>query len=286
MKFTRIKLVETIRLLNEGGSKYQARKIAGVTKQRVYQVWNHYNDEGHIPVIGNNVGRPERPITDDEKLIVRETYDKYRVSASTLSKIILRDRGVRINHNRIHRILLDLGYAKKLRKIHVRKKQWIRYERRHSLTAVHIDWHLTPSGIWICAVVDDASRKLLAILETSSPTVEYSIKIMELALEHGCIQQCISDHGSQFTSNRDGESKFKSWLDAKGIQQILCRIKHPQSNGKVERWFETYETHRYAFKTLEEFSSWYNDLRPHRSLRFELLETPSQAFERKKKAEV
>ena len=75
------------------------------------------------------------------------------------------------------------------------------------------------------------------------------------------------------------------WLDARGIKQILCRIKHPQSNGKVERWFEAYERHRDAFQTKEEFLHWYNEMRPHRSLNFEALETPAQAFIRKMKRE-
>jgi len=123
------------------------------------------------------------------------------------------------------------------------------------------------------------------LLETDSPTTEYSIIGMELALQHGKILQCISDHGSQFISNVDGDSKFKAYLASKGIKQILCKIKHPQSNGKVEKWFNTYDNHRQAFNTKEEFLSWYNEIRPHRSLNFEALETPSQAFTRKLKAE-
>ena len=40
-----------------------------------------------------------------------------------------------------------------------------------------------------------------------------------------------------------------------------------------------------AFKTKEEFLKWYNEIRPHRSLNFEMLETPSQAFKRKRRVE-
>ena len=107
---------------------------------------------------------------------------------------------------------------------------------------------------------------------------------MEIALLHGRIKQCISDHGSTFTSNFiDADSKFRDYLKSKEIKPILCKIKHPQSNGKIEKWFEVYDKHREAFKTIEEFISWYNDLRPHRSLKFDMLETPSQAFIRKLK---
>jgi len=266
MKLTRPKLIETLRVLNEGSSKYQARKIAGITKQRVYQVWKEYCRTNQIPAIGRKNGRPMKPIADWEKNLVRVVWQKYRVSADTLERLIRRDYEKHIPHNRIHKILLTLGFAKKKTKKDVRKKAWIRYERRHSLTAVHIDWHYDCEK-WVFATIDDASRKMLALLETTSATTDYSIQGIELALKQGQIKQCISDHGSQFISNiTDGCSRFKEYLKSQGIKQILCRIKHPQSNGKVERWFETYDKHRMAFETKEAFLTWYNEIRPHRSL--------------------
>ena len=122
------------------------------------------------------------------------------------------------------------------------------------------------------------------MIESEKETTDESIKGMDKALKHGLIKQCISDHGSQFTSNfTDANSRFVEYLKSKGIQQILCKIKHPQSNGKIERWFGCYDKHRKAFKSVEKFLYWYNDVRPHRSLRFDMLETPSQAFIRKLK---
>ena len=82
------------------------------------------------------------------------------------------------------------------------------------------------------------------------------------------------------------DSKFRDFLAENDIKQILCRIKHPQSNGKVEKFFDLYQNKRILFKTKEEFVIWYNEIRPHRSLNFEVLETPQQAFVRKMKAEV
>ena len=179
-----------------------------------------------------------------------------------------------------------LGLAKPKNKRDIRKKNWIRYERRHSLTAVHIDWHYDPTTeLWIFAVIDDASRKLLAFMECNSPTTEASIEGMKIASKHGKIKQCISDHGSQFVSNSGGKSVFVEFLASRGIQQILCRIKHPQSNGKVEKFFSLYKARRHLFPSKEEFVTWYNEVRPHRCLQFEELETPQMAFIRKMKAE-
>jgi putative transposase len=287
MKLTKTKLLETLRILNDGNSKYQARKVASISKQRVYQVWKIYNETGLIPEIGKNNGRPKKPIEEWEISIVKEAYEKYRVSADTLERLIRRDYDKHLPHNKIHKILLQLEYAKPKSKKDIRKKDWIRYERRHSLTAVHIDWHYcAKTELWVFAVIDDASRKILALVECKNATLENTLIGMEEALTHGKILQCISDHGTQFTSNHiDGESRFTEFLAKQGILQILCRIKHPQSNGKIEKWFNTYDNQRYAFKTKDEFLKWYNEIRPHRALNFEVLETPQQAFERKMKAE-
>ncbi|MFH1916092.1 MAG: DDE-type integrase/transposase/recombinase, partial [Nanoarchaeota archaeon] len=286
MKLTRGKLIETLRRKNDGWTTYQVRKIAKISIRRVNQVWSEYLETGCIPEVGKQNGRPARPINEEEVRVVREAYVKYRVCASTLRRVIDRDYGVRINHNRIHRILVGLGFAKALSKTHKRKKDWIRYERRHSLTAVHIDWYFdTIKRLWVFAVIDDASRKMLALIEVSSATTDWSIDGMKQALKHGKIRQCISDHGAQFIHNLSGESRFKTFLTQQGIKQILCRIKHPQSNGKVEKWFQTYARHRHAFQNKDEFLTWYNDIRPHLSLHIEELETPSQAFTRKMKTE-
>ena len=287
MKLNRSKLIETIRRKNEGWTTYQTRKIAGISIRRVNQVWNEYQISGKIPEIGKKNGRPSKPLNEEEIGMIKNAYLKYRVSADTLEKLIDRDYNKHIGHNRIHKALVYLGFARKKKWKDIRKKNWIRYERRHSLTAVHVDWYfdsLNRKNVF--AVIDDASRKLLALIECENATTEASIEGMKIALEQGKLKQCISDHGSQFISNVGGDSKFKEFLDANGIQQILCRIKHPQSNGKVEKFFSLYKMKRCHFKTKEEFVFWYNEIRPHKSLKFEVLETPEQAFVRKLRAEV
>ena len=284
MKFTKKSLLETLRLKTEGKSSYQARRKADVSIRRVDQIWKKYLMTGEIPVIGKTVGRPMIPIEDWERKLVKKFYEKYRVSADTLERLVERDENKHLSHYRIHKILLELGYAKNKDKRDKRKKDWIRYERMHSLTAVHIDWHYN-GKVWIFAVIDDASRYIITVIECSSPTTKRSIEGIKIALKYGKIKQCISDRGSQFMNNMDGYSEFQNFLKSVQIQHIKTKIKHPQSNGKVEKWFECYDKHRKAFKTKEEFVIWYNEVRPHRSLNFEMLETPKQAFIRKRRRE-
>ena len=283
MKLTQNKLVRTLNKLAGGKTVYQARKVASVSVRRIYQVKGAFDKTGEIPQVGKYAGRPRKIFEEWEIKQIKEAYEKYRVSADTLERLIDRDYQKHIGHNRIHQILIYLGYAKIKRFKDIRKKKWKRYERRHSLTAVHIDWHYH-RGTWVFAVEDDASRKLLAMIESRNESTDNSILGMEIALKNGPIKQCISDHGSTFTSNFiDAKSRFRIYLISNEIKPILCKVRHPRSNGKIEKWFQAYDRHRNAYKTKEEFLFWYNDLKPHKALNFDILETPSQAFIRKLK---
>jgi len=93
------------------------------------------------------------------------------------------------------------------------------------------------------------------------------------------------DHGSEFGAHRvhdDGSwnGDFKEHLERLNIKPILGSVAHPQTNGKLERFFQEYQRHRAAFHSIDDFINWYND-RPHGSLEFERLETPDKAFVRK-----
>jgi len=286
MKLTKKGIIDTLRVLEEGGTVYQARKVAGITVRRVNELWKRYKETGKIPELGKNIGRPPRPILPEEERMVREAYGKYKVCASRLRQIIHRDYNLDMSHHHIHKILLSAGFSKSKESKDVRRKKWIRYERRHSLTAVHIDWVYNKDlEVYALPVIDDASRKLLALVEVESATTNASIDAMKEALKHGAIQQCITDHGTQFCKGEDDNARFPAFLESNEIKHILCRIKHPQSNGKAEKFGHLYQIHRKSFKTVEEFIHWYNEVRPHMSLKQEILETPEMAYQRKKKEE-
>ena len=163
MKLDRTKLTEILRKLADDKTVYQARKVAKISVRRAYQVKEAFDKSGEIPEIGKLAGRPRKPFEEWEIIIVKNAFEKYRVSADTLERLIDRDYKKHIGHNRIHQILIFLGYAEKKGNRDKRKKDWIRYERRHSLTAVHIDWHYL-KGTWVFGVEDDASRKMLTLI--------------------------------------------------------------------------------------------------------------------------
>ncbi len=93
-------------------------------------------------------------ITEEERRIVKEARAKYKLGARRLDRIIERDYRMHIPHNRIHSILIEEVLAKEEQNKKKRRK-WIRYERKHSLEAVHMDWHDRKDGKKVCIIEDE-----------------------------------------------------------------------------------------------------------------------------------
>ncbi len=270
----------------------------GIKPRRFRQIYCAYKQTKTLPKIGFKVGRPSKKISPQWPDIVEEEYRKHHVNAAYLEKAILKKQKVRIPHNTIHEIMLAKGYASEQESKQKRRKPWVRYERDHSLSAVHMDWHISRAvpGKQVCVVLDDASRKILSGDEFSNATAENSILLLREALVkcrssyNLSIRECISDHGSQFYGERrdkngQADHAFENFLREEGIRQILCGVNHPQTNGKVEKWFDFYEHHRSRYGSIVELVDWYNN-RMHGSLNMRVCETPNEAFIRKLPPEV
>ena len=128
----------------------------------------------------------------------------------------------------------------------------------------------------------------------------------EAVKRHGKPAPILTDHGSQFYANESkarkrGESEYEKKLVEMGIRQILARINHPQTNGKLERFHGELQRKLHRFKDVAgppgtaapfgseppeadpvaRFVKNYNYRRPYMSLDWDNPETPYQAFQRK-----
>ena len=62
------------------------------------------------------------------------------------------------------------------------------------------------------------------------------------------------------------------------ITLIVGSIDHPQTNGKVEKFFDTFEKKVKFFNSIDEFMNWYSFIRPHGAFDIERLETPAVIY--------
>jgi putative transposase len=233
---------------------------------------------------------PRAPdITPEERAVVREAYQKYRLCACYLEKA-LRARGIRINHKRIHRIMREEGLA--MNEPHKQKRRkWIRYEREHSNSLWHTDWHEIKDerwkGQWLICYEDDASRFIAGHGKYPTLTSPYSVEVLDGAIKkYSKPKSVLSDHGSTFyavesQAREKGLTEFEKYLLKNKIRFITGRVDHPQTNGKIEKLFDIFEKKVKFFPSIDEFMSWYNEVRPHGAFDLSKLETPVQMFYKK-----
>jgi putative transposase len=139
--------------------------------------------------------------------------------------------------------------------------------------------------------LDDASRLVTGYGVFTEATAENTIRVLAQAIaKYGPPHEILTDRGSQFYANEGerkekGISQFEEYLADHKIKHILCRVNHPQTNGKLERFYGVYEQKQHQFKSIDEYVQWHNEVKPHLSLNIETLETPIQAFHRKQPPE-
>jgi len=279
-----------IREVQCGSSMSRIARIQGISKARVSQLYRRFRETGQIPTL-KRPGRPPVPIKQEEYTLVLEMHEKYHLGPVALERKIRRECDIHIPHNRIYRILLKEGRIMESPSKKKRRK-YVRYEREHSMSMWQGDWKLVHldncKEKWMIAFMDDASRRIMCYALYDKATTENTIKTLEIGFkEYGCPQEILTDHGPQFTSNKKDIKgrfihRFEEYLKEKGIRHILARVNHPQTNGKIERFFGTLEQKLHFFNyDVDRFIEWYNYDKPHMSLDFENAETPDEAFWRK-----
>jgi transposase InsO family protein len=87
------------------------------------------------------------------------------------------------------------------------KKTLVRYERKHSSSLVHTDWHHCTNRKYLCTILDDSSRKVLTASEFDAETTKNALVVLRKAcwkysMLWYSILTVLTDHETQFCVNR------------------------------------------------------------------------------------
>lgn len=212
---------------------------------------------------------PQRSAPIVRKILKKE-FPTMTPSLSTIRKYI-RDQG--------------LTYKK------INQKQgYIKFERKKpndlwqiDIAGVQTVGHL--EKVYLIALLDDCSRFVVAAEYFKDQKGIHVIRVIRNAvIAYGRPNQILADNGTQFR-NLIGElgTKYTRLLENLDVKPIFARTNHPQTKGKLERWFGTvkqmflvesrFQVTQNPTCTLTDFNqmlkiwvNWYNTEKPHRSL--------------------
>lgn len=149
------------------------------------------------------------------------------------------------------------------------------------------------SEVEIINFLDDHSRLCVAsVAREIFTSVEVVSVFYDAAARHGFPESVLSDNGAVYTASyRGGTGAMEAELAALGVVFKHSKPYHPQTCGKVERFHQTLKKFLEAQNKardlaelqgqLDRFVTYYNEVRPHRSLG---RRTPRAAYEARTKA--
>ena len=135
-------------------------------------------------------------------------------------------------------------------------------------------------------ILDDHSRYAIRVAPRLGTANVVIPVFTEAFREFGLPEAVLSDNGAQFAGFKKGYTQFERWLMDLDVLPIHGRIRHPQTQGKIERFHRTMKQELLNHTVIadiddaeKKFHVWrdkYNNIRPHEALG---MKRPGEVYE-------
>jgi transposase InsO family protein len=249
--------------------RYQAQGVAGIAERS--------RRPQHSP-------RLTAPGLEDQVVAIRRQYPDW---GARKLQVLLQGGGVSLTRSTIHRILLRRGLVHPADRHDLATE---RFERAQPNELWQMDFK-SPRGwnapIGPLTVIDDHSRYVIVLQMTGSTRGELVREQLQTAfMASGVPEGMLMDHGIPWWSATaaNGTTELNVWLMKQGIGLHWSGIRHPQTQGKVERFHGELERalQRRGWQGkprqqwLDEFRWEHNQVRPHEALQ---MQTPASRWQ-------
>jgi len=240
--------------------RYRSGGVAGVAEQSRRPRWSPR--------------RTETAIEERVMLLRRERPDW---GARKLAVLLARE-GLELPAATVHRILSRRGLVR-VEDRHAPAPR--RFERDQPNQLWQMDFK-SPKGwgqpVGPLSVIDDRSRYAITLFQTGSTRAEaVREQLVRAFTDCGLPEAMLMDHGTPWwnAASAGGWTQLTVWLMKQGLRLHLSGIRHPQTQGKVERFHGALEKARrlrglpdppLRQSWLDDFRQDYNHVRPHEAL--------------------
>ena len=219
---------------------------------------------------------PRRTAAGIEERIVTLRRQRPDWGARKLA-VLLKREGLILPVITVHRVLVRHGLVLDRES---RRQATGRFEREQPNQLWQMDFKGqkgTGAAIGPLSVLDDHSRYLVALEQTGTTRSEAVRERLEGAFRSsGLPDALLMDHGVPWWNARsaNGWTQLMVWLMKQGVCCYFSGVRHPQTQGKVERFHGSLERARnragaeqwLTQNWLDNFRYEYNQLRPHEAL--------------------
>jgi len=251
----------------------------GISRPTGY-LWLSRYRAGGVEAISERSRRPHRsptqtaPELEARIVALRQVYPDW--GARKLS-VLLDRQGIELPPSTVHRVLLRHGLVREQDR---HRPAMRRFEREHPNELWQMDFKGPknwPRACTALSVIDDHSRYLIALGATARPEGRLVRQHLERAFEEcGLPDAMLMDHGIPWWNWQSfaGSTQLSLWMMRQGIRLCFAGIRHPQTQGKVERFHGSLERALVCRGVpaqdhqlwLDTFRREHNHIRPHEAL--------------------
>lgn len=259
-----------------------------MSRVAVWKIKKKYERYGDIGLKDNKPGPSSKPLNPRFYTLVIEEWKKTKYGARKLH-VHFKKKGCGVSLRKISQVMVAEGFQKPC-PARRKPRKYKRYEWPIPNLMWHTDWHVIKAeklrGKKLIPYLDDCSRRVMGYGVFDQETTKNSLFVLYKSIgEHGVVPPMLnSDRGSVFIANKrnkkgKAEHSFEQALEELGIIFVPSKRRHPQTNGKLEKFFHIVDTEfDERFKTFGQFIEWYNEERLSEAVDYM---TPREAYKKR-----
>jgi transposase InsO family protein len=257
--------------------------MVGLSKHTLYGWKKKFEAEGPGGLVDRPRGGPQGSklpeLTKRTILMLKQANPEW--GCQRISDMLVRGPALPASAGTVARVLAEAGYELKEEATQPHADHVRRFERAKPNQLWQTDLFTfmlkrQNRRVYLVAFMDDHSRFVVGYGLHASQSTALVLEVLRAGLtSYGAPQEILTDNGTQYVTWR-GKSAFTKELEKRGIQQVVARPRHPQTLGKIERFWGTLWRECVAaavFLDLEDarrriglFIDHYNFLRPNQGI--------------------
>jgi transposase InsO family protein len=220
--------------------------LVGVSHHSLYTWKKLFDEHGPAGLIGQRRGGPKGSrlpeVTKRTILMIKEGNPDY--GCQRISDMLARGPGLGASPGSVLTVLKEAGYETQEEATRPHAAVVHRFERARPGLMWQTDlfsFTLKRQNrrVYLVAFLDDHARFITAFGLHASATTAFVIEALRSGMaSYGKPEEVLSDNGPQYVTWR-GKSAFRKELDKQGIKHLVSRPRHPQTLGKIERFWQS-----------------------------------------------